>query len=108
MPRKAAPRRAPAPSKSFGPFQARQVGLGDRIRVERRFVVDGQLTSVADKGVFHGIQAMGSVEHLLLEAGGEVRLIPIPSISEIVLETARSANAGARGTGPAAFDPGFA
>lgn len=80
---KAGGKKAGSGSKHFDPLS---VGLGDSIRVERRFIVDGQLTSVADKGIFHGIQAMGSIEHILLETDGEVRLIPIPSISEIVLE----------------------
>ena len=91
-----------APASRFAPLS---VGLGDQIRVERRFVVDGQMSCVADRGVFHGVQAMGSIEHILLETEGEVRLIPIPSISEIVLEGAEQKRAeGLRG----GFDPGFA
>lgn len=95
-------RAAAAPSK----FEALQVALGDRIRVERRFVVEGKLTSVADKGVFHGVQAMGSVEHILLETKGEVRLIPIQSISEIVLEGANEKRSA--GDEPRLHDPSFA
>ncbi|HEV8359940.1 MAG TPA: hypothetical protein VGR28_05715 [Candidatus Thermoplasmatota archaeon] len=103
MPAKAKPKRkARAKASSFTPMQ---VDLGDKIRVERRFVVDGRLTCVADKGVFHGIQAMGSVEHILLETKDEVRLIPIPSISEIVLEAAAKK---ASLPGPQSFDPSFA
>lgn len=98
---KAATRKAS--SRRFAPMQ---VDLGDHIRVERRFVVDGELTCVADKGVFHGIQAMGSVEHLLLEDKGEVRLIPIPSISEIVLEGLKEK--AAQSQPPQGFDPSFA
>lgn len=95
-------RAAAAPPK----FEALQVALGDRIRVERRFVVEGKLTSVADKGVFHGVQAMGSVEHILLETKGEVRLIPIQSISEIVLEGANEKRSA--GDEPRLHDPSFA
>ena len=106
MARVTAQRRKARTRAASGRFQAVNVDLGDRIRVERKFVIDGVLTSVADKGVFHGIQAMGSIEHLLLESKGEVRLIPIPSISEIVLEGLREK----RQSGPEArpFDPGFA
>lgn len=106
MPRKTPRKRSPKSRvrASSGRFEALSVGLGDQIRVERRFIVDGVMTSVADKGIFHGIQAMGSVEHILLETSGEVRLIPIPSISEIVLEHAESK----RGLGPGGFDPSFA
>lgn len=86
-------------------FTALQLTLGDRIRVERRFVVEGRLTSVMDAGVFHGVQSMGSTEHVLLERQGEVHLIPLPSISEIVLEeAAQKRGPGAQG----AFDPSFA
>jgi len=90
-------------------FEALSVGLGDKIRVERRFVVDGQMSCVADRGVFHGIQAMGSIEHLLLEAKGEVRLIPIPSISEIVLEQVTEKRQAQQQAAPGpGFDPSFA
>lgn len=103
MPRKT-PRSAARSRQARTRFEAQNVGLGDRIRVERRFIVDGVMTCVADKGVFHGVQAMGSVEHILLETKGEVRLIPIPSISEIVLERATER----RDTLPGGFDPSFA
>lgn len=101
--------RAKAP-KPPGKFEALTVGLGDQIRVERRFVVDGQMSCVADRGVFHGVQAMGSIEHLLLEAKGEVRLIPIPSISEIVLEQAVEKKVAQQSAQQqrAGFDPSFA
>jgi len=89
-------------------FQPQQVGLGDTIRVERRFVLDGQMTCVADKGVFHGVQAMGSVEHILIECKGEVRLIPLQSVSEIVLEEAAPRGPGAADQEHKAFDPSFA
>jgi hypothetical protein len=101
----AKPTRKKASAKAAKRFQPMQVDLGDRIRVERRFVIDGELQRVADKGVFHGIQAMGSIEHLLLEDKGEVRLIPIPSISEIVLEGIKEK---ATAPPPQGFDPSFA
>lgn len=107
-------RKTPTPkaTPSKGPksrFEPLQVDLGDKVRVERRFIVDGELTTVEDRGVFHGVQAMGSVEHLLLETKGEVRLIPIPSISEIVLEGVREKAAQQQAQpGGQGFDPSFA
>lgn len=104
-------RKSRTPRKAAkGRFEPLSVGLGDRIRVERRFVVDGQMSCVADRGVFHGIQAMGSIEHVLLETKGEVRLIPIPSISEIVLEAAKEKREEQQGHAQQAsgFDPSFA
>lgn len=66
-----------------------QVRLGDRVRIERRYVVDGALTAIQDEGSFEGVQLLGTSELLQLkvvgEAGHEVRLIPLPSISEITL-----------------------
>lgn len=109
MPRKAAGSKASKAGKAKS-FSALSVGLGDRIRVERRFVVDGKMSCVADRGVFHGVQAMGSIEHVLLETKGEVRLIPIPSISEIVLEHVdekKQAQVLAQPQG-LPFDPSFA
>lgn len=60
--------------------------LGDFIRVERRYVVDGVLTCVTDKGKFTGVQYLGSMEHLMLGDDSGVRMIPLPTISEIVVE----------------------
>jgi hypothetical protein len=110
MARKAASPRGGKASRAQSRFEALSVGLGDKIRVERRFVVDGQMSCVADRGVFHGIQAMGSIEHILLETKGEVRLIPIPSISEIVLEHAEQKREAQQATQQqgAGFDPSFA
>ncbi|MCA1813330.1 MAG: hypothetical protein LC624_05190, partial [Halobacteriales archaeon] len=61
----------------------------------------GRLTSVCDAGVFHGVQAMGSTEHVLLEDKGEVHLIPLPSIAEIILVESASQQQDR-------FDPSFA
>lgn len=107
MPRKPASKaRTAAKARTF---EAMSVGLGDRIRVERRFVVDGKMSCVADRGVFHGVQAMGSIEHILLETKGEVRLIPIPSISEIVLEhVEEKKQVQAQAPQGPQFDPSFA
>lgn len=60
---------------------------GDLLRVERRYLVDGVLARATDQGVFAGIQAVGSAEHLVLEGGRKkgVRLVPLHSISEIKL-----------------------
>lgn len=58
---------------------------GDLLKVERRYLVDGVLTRVTDQGVFGGVQAVGSAEHLVLEGGRKkgVRLVPLHTISEI-------------------------
>lgn len=60
---------------------------GDLLKVERRYMVDGVLTRTSDQGVFAGVQAVGSAEHLVLEGGKKkgVRLVPIHTISEIKL-----------------------
>jgi len=102
MPRRSTKANPTKRGKRAASFAARQVMLGDKIRVERRFVVDGKLTSVCDAGVFHGVQAMGSTEHVLLEDKGEVHLIPLPSIAEIVLVESAPKLVQDR------FDPSFA
>lgn len=60
---------------------------GDVLKVERRYLVDGVLTRATDQGVFAGVQAVGSAEHLVLEGGRRkgVRLVPLHTISEIKL-----------------------
>ncbi|HVL87957.1 MAG TPA: hypothetical protein VM681_08155 [Candidatus Thermoplasmatota archaeon] len=78
--------------------------LGDIIRVERRYVVDGVLTCVTDKGTYSGVQYLGSLEHLMLEDKEGVRMIPLPTISEIFLEEA----APRPETDGKNFDPSFA
>lgn len=79
--------------------------LGDAVRIERRYIVDGSLTSVLDEGRFKGVQLLGTSEHLVIESGpdGDVRMIPLHSISEIALV------GGARSRDePESFDPSFA
>jgi hypothetical protein len=76
--------------------------LGDKIRVERRYVVDGVLTCVSDEGAFNGVQYLGSLEHLLLEDKEGVRMIPLPTISEITVTQAAQ-----RPPERDAFDPSF-
>jgi hypothetical protein len=91
---------------------------GDILRVERRYVLDGQLTSVADEGRFQGIERIGSSEHLVLrDSNKEVRMIPLHAIAEIKLvrharrPRAKASSSAAVPTGPAApaaWDPSFA
>lgn len=83
---------------------------GDILRIERRYVVDGQLTCVADEGRFEGIERVGSSEHLVLKgADKEVRMIPLHAIAEIKLVKAkRRPKARPAAAGPAAvaaWDP---
>lgn len=94
------PTTEPAPERRA---TARHVHLGDVLKIERRYVVDGALTSVTDEGFFKGVQTLGSTEHLLLEdaAADGVRMIPIHSISEIFI-------VGAKPPTEAAFDPSVA
>ncbi len=91
------------PSKSKGtvppvaPVTPRSIRLGDALKIERRYVVDGILTCITDEGRFHGVQQIGSAEHLILDDPKQgVRMIPLPSISEILL-VAGAAGEGAKG-----------
>ena len=87
---------------------------GDFLRIERRYVVDGQLTCVADEGRFEGVERVGSSEHLVIKgADKEVRMIPLHAIAEIKLVKAkrRSRKAQPSAAGPAAvaaWDPSVA
>lgn len=62
-----------------------QVRVGDLIRIERRYVVNGNLTSMTDSGTYQGIEAFGTTEHIVIDDSKEVRLIPLNTISEITL-----------------------
>lgn len=109
MPRKSAPdapkpdRKPIAPREKPRPVTSpRHVHLGDELKIERRYVVDGALTSVTDKGTFQGLQVLGSTEHLVIEDGArEVRMIPLHSISEITVVAAKRSERES-------FDPSFA
>lgn len=63
---------------------------GDVLRIERRFVVDGVLQTKTDRGVFAGVQIVGSAEHIVLEGGEGVtaRLVPLITVTEIGVEQA--------------------
>jgi hypothetical protein len=85
--------------------------LGDVLRIERRYLVDGVVTKVTDEGRFAGVQSVGTSEHLVLEddAKAEVRLFPLTAISEITLVQALPRQAKpAAGPAPGAWDPGVA
>lgn len=78
---------------------------GDVLRIERRFLVDGVVQKKTDRGVFAGVQVVGSAEHLVIEKGGKkrsTRLVPLHSVSEITLVKAMPR---ARKTAPPVFDP---
>lgn len=100
------PSRAPSPVPVA---TGARVRVGDVLVLERRYVVDGALTSVTDKGRFRGIELVGSAEHIVLEPSrgkGAVRMIPLHSISEITVQAA-----GRRGRASPvadAFDPSVA
>lgn len=80
---------------------------GDVLRVERRYVLDGHLKRVTDKGRFAGIQTVGSAEHIVLEDDRKgVRMLPLHAISEIRLVTAAPRREAVPET--AAWDPGVA
>lgn len=59
------------------------VNVGDLIRLERRYVVGGKVTSLSDSGTFLGVASVGSIEHLVIDDVDERRLIPLDSVSEI-------------------------
>jgi hypothetical protein len=87
---------------------------GDLLQIERRFVVDGVVTTQTDQGRFAGVQAVGSAEHLALECAtrNAVRLFPLHAIVEITLvEAVRRETPAPAPSGPAAaaaWDPGVA
>ncbi|HET6404483.1 MAG TPA: hypothetical protein VFH78_07540 [Candidatus Thermoplasmatota archaeon] len=62
---------------------------GDVLKIERRFLVDGVVQKQTDRGVFAGVQVVGSAEHLVLHKGSKkrlsTRLVPLHSVSEITL-----------------------
>ena len=61
--------------------------LGDVLKIERRFVVDGVVKTKTDRGVFAGVQAVGSAEHIVIASAKTkgVRLVPLHSVSEITV-----------------------
>lgn len=67
------------------PRLSRQVKRGDLIRIERRYVVNGNLTSMTDSGTYQGVESLGSTEHLVIDDSKEVRMIPLNTISEITV-----------------------
>lgn len=89
------------------------IGLapGDKLRIERRYVVDGQLTCVTDEGAFAGVERVGSHEHLVLKSGRKgVRMFPLTAIAEITVVKAARRVPEAEPAEPArpAHDPSFA
>ena len=81
------------------------ISIGDLVKVERRYVMEGSITSVTDQGRFQGVQVFGSLEHLVLQDKRELRLIPLASVSEITL--VRAAPARADPAPEPAYDPSF-
>lgn len=89
---------------------------GDRLRIERRYVVDGHLTSVTDEGAFQGVERVGSHEHLVLKDGKRgVRMFPLVAIAEITVvkparraKDAQAAGEAAPATPASAWDPSVA
>jgi hypothetical protein len=94
------------------------VRVGDLLRIERRYTVNGELTTQTETGRFLGVELVGSAEHLVLRRtrGKAVRLFPLATVSEItVVKSATRVDAAASppapGAGPAPapqWDPGFA
>ena len=82
---------------------------GDRLRVERRYLVDGVVNTAMAEGCFAGVQHVGTVEYVVLrDEAGETKLIPLANVSEITLvattERAAAAEAAA-GRAEPAWDP---
>lgn len=94
------------------------ISPGDVLRIERRYVVDGQLTCVTDQGRFERIERVGSSEHIVIRDAKkkEVRMFPLHAIAEITLvkpgrKGKKSPEAIAEPetpTGPPTWDPSFA
>jgi hypothetical protein len=94
------------------------IAPGDLLRIERRYVLDGQLTCVTDHGRFERVERVGSSEHLVVVDAKrkEVRMFPLHAIAEIAI--VKPARRGKRaGPAPQAsedsstgapWDPGFA
>lgn len=81
----------------------RGLARGDVLKVERRYVVDGVVTCVTDKGRFAGVESVGSVEHIVVEGKEGTRMIPLSSVSEIeVVERAKKV-----AETPGRFDPAY-
>lgn len=85
---------------------------GDVLKIQRRFIVDGVVQQKTDKGVFAGVQSVGSAEHIVLEGGKrtQVRLVPLTTISEITVVKAmpRQPKVEPAPDARPAWDPGFA
>lgn len=94
---------------------------GDTLRIERRYIVDGELTCVTDQGRFLGLERVGTSEHLVIRdlKKKETRMFPLHAIAEITL--VKAGRKGKKGTREAAgeaagdvgvanrgWDPGFA
>lgn len=79
---------------------------GDFLRIERRFVVDGIVTTSTTEGRFAGVQQLGTSEHIALEdAQKEVRLYPLGSVSEITLVQAGPREPKAEARPAPSWDP---
>lgn len=83
---------------------------GDRLRVERRYLVDGVVNTAMAEGSFAGVQHVGTVEYVVLrDEAGETKLIPLANVSEITLvattERAAGAAEAAAGRAEPAWDP---
>ncbi|HUR68384.1 MAG TPA: hypothetical protein VM370_04000 [Candidatus Thermoplasmatota archaeon] len=79
---------------------------GDVLKIERRYLVDGVLQKETTRGTFAGVQAVGSAEHIVLEAGAgkKTRLVPLHSVSEITL--VKAVPRKPKETPAPAWDPG--
>ncbi len=88
------------------------VAPGDLLRIERRYVLNGTMTTVTDTGRFRGIETIGTSEHLILQEARRksLRLIPMTTIAEITLvRSAPRAEPAAQGDAvqAPADDPAF-
>lgn len=79
----------------------RSLRFGDVLKVERRYVVDGIVTCVTDKGKYGGVEVIGSIEHIVVDTKEGRRMIPLSSVSEIHLVTAAKGEAPAPPQDPA-------
>lgn len=83
---------------------------GDVLKIERRFLVDGVPQTKTQRGVFAGVQSVGSSEHIILASAKSkgVRLVPLHSVSEITVVKAMPRKPQKEEPAAPAWDPSVA
>lgn len=85
--------------------------VGDVLKIERRYLVDGVLATTTEQGRFAGVSAIGTAEHIVIRDATtkEARLFPLHTVAQItVVKHARRPRVKKSAPQPAAWDPGVA